>query len=117
MRSIAWRLCAWASTIVVVLLCLVPGDELKGASALDHDKALHALAFAFIGFAWRRSGLGRRRTLILGLVLALGTELAQAWFVHRRHGDPLDVLADVVGLCVGVFLAGVFQARADVQAR
>lgn len=107
MSRSAWRLVAWGITIVVVGLCFMPGDDLGGSQVMDYDKLLHAAAFAAIGFAWIRSGLGPVGTLLLGLALAVGTELGQQYLVERREGDVLDLAADLGGLFVGT-LAGAW---------
>lgn len=97
-----WRLLAWASTIGVAVLCLVPGPDLPEAPVMSHDKVLHALAFFVVGFAWRRSNLAWHRSLLVGLALAAGTELGQAYLVPGRHGDWIDFAADTVGLILGI---------------
>ena len=105
-RSV-WRLVAWGITILVVGLCFLPGDDIGGPQVMDYDKLLHGLAFAAIGFAWVRSGFDLVGTLVLGLVLALGTELGQQYLVEGREGDVLDLAADVGGLLLGTLIAAL----------
>ena len=72
------------------------------------DKIIHFGVFALWAmlavFAMpeepRRQG---PRILLLGLALALGTEAAQAFItVLNRTGDPIDGLADMLGVGAGL---------------
>jgi VanZ family protein len=69
------------------------------------DETVHAGSF----FGW--AGLARvaafpvRATLAFGVGLAVITELVQATLPWDRSADPSDVLADVVGLALGLGVA------------
>ena len=70
-----------------------------------NDKFKHMLAFAtlagglslFWGFAWWRVALGL-------LLYGIGIEVVQ-WFVSGRYASVWDVMADAVGITVGLLVA------------
>ena len=89
------------------------------------DKLVHFAMFlpfpvlAFLAFDQYTETLKRTLifvgiTLVVGLVLAAGTEWGQATFTNYRQGDPLDFLADTVGLvvsCAGVAIWDVLKQK------
>ena len=94
------------------------------------DKAAHAVEYGILGFllvrAIRGSELLERSlpaglvALIVGMAVGLTDELYQA-YVPGRQSDPLDFLADSIGLVVAVvvFLAlrGATRGRRTRPAR
>lgn len=50
-------------------------------------------------------------TLTVGLVLAAGTEWGQSVFTEYRSGDPLDFLADAIGLIVSCGIITFWDIR------
>ena len=117
MASNLWRLVAWASTVGVAVLCLLPGPNLPDAPVMSHDKVLHAVAFFVVALAWRRSGLGLLPTLLVSLALGGGTELAQHYLVRGRTGEWADLAADSVGIVLGLGAAALLPRLRGAQAR
>lgn len=78
----------------------VPGGEVTGL-----DKFVHAAVFAAVTLAAMRAGLPPAPVIGYGLIHAVVSELVQHLALPGRSGDPLDVLADVAGVAVGVWLA------------
>lgn len=76
------------------------------------DKVVHALIFATLTLTGGWAGL-RPLPLAAGLAAyAVSTELLQATLPLGRHGDPLDMLADLVGVGLGLAVAaGLRRAR------
>jgi hypothetical protein len=74
------------------------------------DKAVHVLLFAAPAAAGLLAGL--RPAYLLGLLAlhAPVSELLQHTILPHRTGDPLDALADLVGVALGA-AAGVVWAR------
>ncbi len=96
---------AWA--LVIVALCSVPGPPSLDASAFGLDKVGHVGMFFVGALLWLRAWPGwDARVLAAGIAFSVGTEVYQglAWFLGRTP-DPLDVVADVVGLMVGYGVA------------
>ena len=100
-----WRLAALLGTLVLLVACWVPASTLPSAAVLSWDKLLHMVAFLAVSFCWRRAGLGTRRTLLLCVLLAVGTEVGQSLLAGGRQGDVYDALADLVGSVLGTALA------------
>ena len=73
-----WRLIAILGTGAVIVLCFMPGRHVPAPSVIGLDKFFHALAFFAVAYAWHRSGLAAGHVLLLGLLLAAGTEIGQA---------------------------------------
>ncbi len=95
----------WLLAIAVVIgVCLLPGADLPPMPR-DIDKIEHALAFFVLAasavqiFRPGRALLGASAGLVL---LGMGIELAQAAFTVDRSGDPMDALADTIGVLCGL---------------
>lgn len=113
-----WAVAALASAIAVATLAWTPGTvELP---SFGWDKGDHVAAFAVMAlcglFGWR----GRPRvtlTLTLALTaLGIAIEIGQH-FVPGRTADWRDVVADVVGVGLGLALAHGVAHRFDRRAR
>ncbi len=105
----------WASFLPAVLfyalVFLISSQEIGDGLDIDHlDKAAHVLEFGLLGFflaigffntlslpAAMKSGL----TFGSGLILAILDEFHQ-YSVPTRQSDFADVLADAVGLAIGI---------------
>lgn len=112
---------------VTLLVLLVPGSwvtdfnnwvatwlpfsrQLDSMDASHHaDKLVHATLFACMGFLAVR-GWTQRRQLLGVLWLAPQTEWLQT-YIPGRGASLGDVLADVLGLAVGVVLALLLRRR------
>jgi VanZ family protein len=66
------------------------------------DKLVHAVLFALLAVTGRRAGLppGGLAAALVGY--AVGSELAQHLLLPDRAGSAADVLADLVGLVLGL---------------
>ncbi|WP_445257862.1 hypothetical protein [Nocardioides aurantiacus] len=91
---------------------LTPADDLADPGV--DDKVMHALTFLVLTVSGRLAGLGPR-ALAGGLAAyAVGTEVLQHLLPIGRQGDPADVLADLVGVALGlvvVVVAGGLSGR------
>jgi hypothetical protein len=95
----------YISDLIKQLLPWRPGPSLQGPGHLD--KLVHGLVFAVCAYSVTRAWLGERSLLTLALLLvlfAVFTELAQI-YIPGRSGDVFDVLADGIGVTVGIVLA------------
>ena len=115
-RRRAWLGLWWLAIAIVIVACLVPGGDLPQLPV--SDKVEHALAFLLLA----ASGVQLYRTgkplLVVGLgLLALGIliELAQHAFSSSRVMEPADVLADAIGILLG--LGTAWTPRRDVLRR
>ena len=95
---------AWAGLIFALSSIPDLGTGLGGWD-LALRKIAHALEYAVLGALLLRA-LGRELlAAAIGIAYAVTDEVHQA-FVPGRHGAPLDVLVDAVGVLLGVYVLG-----------
>ena len=101
-----WRAMLVVMLLAITYLALVP-DPPKTVST-GWDKSNHALAFASLAFAsvWALWPRPRQWALLVAALLAygVGIEIAQH-FLPPRSADAQDVLADAVGIALGLLVA------------
>ena len=125
-QKIAFRILFGLYILGLLLLCFghfnstpeLP-TELWG---IPLDKLVHFLLFfpfpilAFLAFdqytetvraTLRFTGI----TLLAGVLLAVGTELGQAFLTDYRAGEPLDLLADLLALLLSSALVAWWDIR------
>lgn len=95
-------------TAAVFAACSLPGDHLPESALLAYDKLWHLLAFAVLAVLWRWAGRRPLPVLAGGALFGVLIEGWQHLAPLGRFFDPLDALADAVGLALG--LAGVALA-------
>lgn len=107
---------AW--TLLILLVCLMPGDKLSSSSFLSFkgaDKLVHFTLYLvlliLIGkglVSYFQSSYSRNRIIALSflycLFLGIGVEFIQSVFVAGRLGDFFDVLANAIGSSIGVLI-------------
>lgn len=96
-----WLFLFWATVLAVLILSLVPTvPELPSTGG---DKTNHLLAF-FALFVLGRKSYAKTGLLILGLILYGGLiEILQSLTTYRL-AEWADLLADVMGLLLGMCL-------------
>ena len=90
---------------VSLVLFLTPGDDVPQGG--PDDKVVHLLTFVALAACGRWAGVP---WVVLGIGLAAYaavTEILQAVLPIDRDGDVHDVLADVTGVVLGLFLSWV----------
>jgi VanZ family protein len=93
-----------AACLVVLYLSLAPTTAIPQVSL--SDKIEHAGAYLGLSLLGVWAFPERLWRVALGLVLGgIGVELAQAAMGWGRQGDPLDALANTIGVVVGTALA------------
>lgn len=70
------------------------------------DKVVHVAVFALVVWAGLRAGVARSLVLLVSVVHAPVSELLQATLLPNRSGEPLDVVADLLGCALGFALRG-----------
>lgn len=100
----------WTAVLVQCAALYLPlsggGGRFPGA-----DKVVHVLLFAVVAWPAVRLGWGKGRVAAVLTVQAVGSELFQHFLLPNRMGDPWDLLADLVGICLGVLAAGLPRRR------
>lgn len=104
-----WRVLLGLLFVAITWLALVP-DPPQGLST-GWDKSNHLLAFASLAFTgvWACWPQPRQWWLLVLALLAygVGIEIAQG-FLPPRSADAADVLADGVGIALGLLVAWPF---------
>jgi VanZ family protein len=80
-----------------------------GAWDLVGRKVVHAVSFGTLAYLWFWTLRGRFQHPMLAAVvvsvLYAATDEFHQTFVHGRHGTPVDVLIDAVGIAAAALLA------------
>ena len=90
----------------ILILCLIPPSN-KISSIEGLDKVEHALAFLALT-AWFAALIERRGYWALSIMLlglGVGIEIAQYLMALGRSAEIFDVIADTVGIILGVILS------------
>lgn len=103
MKRMFWGGCFFITATTVLVLALVPSSY-----ALPYkgwDKSNHILAFAVLTYLGNKAFTQNAFKLIIGL-FAFGSliEVLQT-FTSTRSGEWQDLIADVLGIFAGLFLA------------
>lgn len=108
-----WRALLALMLVVITYLALSPAPP-KGITT-GWDKSNHALAFASLAFAcvWSKWPSPRQWGWIVAALVAygIGIEIAQS-FLPPREADWHDVVADSVGIALGLLAAWPVTASA-----
>jgi VanZ family protein len=95
---------AWAALIFTLSSIPGLGTDL-GVWDYVLRKLAHATEYAILGALLFRALRRPRLSVLLGIAYAISDEIHQH-FVPDRHGAPLDVAIDAIGVTIGVWLAG-----------
>jgi VanZ family protein len=112
-RRVLWRVLLAALLVFITWLALIPAPPKMITTGWD--KSNHALAFASLAFSsvwgvWQRPR--QWGWLALALVgYGIGIEIAQS-FLPPREADWHDVVADGVGIAIGLLVAWPVAAGA-----
>jgi hypothetical protein len=109
--SRTWRVLLGCA-VVVQLVALYWPRQVGDGGVPGTDKVVHAALFAAVALTGRFAGVPVRWLVGLLVGHAVVSELVQALLLPVRSGDPWDVLADVVGVAVGLLAARAAGARA-----
>ena len=118
-QKIAFRTLFFLYVAGVLLLCFGKFDNTPSIGwsflGIPTDKLVHFCMFfpfpilAFLAFdqftaTVPQTLLFSGLTLLVGILLALGTEWGQAHLTDYRSGDPLDLLADCIALVLSTLV-------------
>ena len=117
--ALLWRALGWTFVLAVVVFSLLPGMD--GPQVPQGDKLNHILAYALLMNWFAQIDLTARRRVAWALgLLALGIalEFAQSHLGWRMY-DPMDMIADAVGIALGWLAAPPrgFDAYGRLRAR
>ena len=104
-----WAVAAGAALVVQLLVLYAPHAPSAAAALPGADKLVHLAVFAAVTFTALRAGLCPALVAGFGVVHGVVSEMVQHALLPGRSGDPLDVVADVLGVLAGVALARVLD--------
>lgn len=112
-RRLLWR--ALFALLLVAISCLALSPQPPQAISTGWDKSNHALAFASLAFSgvwalWQRPRQWPWLVIVL-LGYGIAIEIAQG-FLPPREADWHDVVADSVGIALGLLAAWPITASA-----
>ncbi|WMJ71429.1 VanZ family protein [Stenotrophomonas sp. 24(2023)] len=105
-RPVLWATLWWLAVLVVIVVCLIPPPPIPVPE--NGDKVEHFLAyFILAGSAVQLYRRGRPLAWVgVGLVLmGIGIEFAQGALTADRVADPMDALANGIGVLAGLAIA------------
>ena len=109
-----WKTIAW--TVFIMVLFLIPSQDIPGSREIPHlDKLVHMVFFMIFTILFMRDMLKIERlklspvayilvTFLVVLSLAIMVELLQDVMKLGREGDIVDIFYDLLGFFLGVFL-------------
>ena len=100
-----WQVLGWLLVIGAITLSLLPSTQLPPINA--NDKVEHALTYCVLSL-WFAGLYPRSSYIVIGGLLffmGVGIEWAQGAMALGRQRDYLDVIANSVGIFVGLVLA------------
>lgn len=93
-----------AVLVQLVVLYLPRGVDV-GAGLPALDKLVHVAVFGAVAVTGVWAGVPVRWLAAALAAHAVASEAVQHWLLPARSGDPLDSVADLVGVTLGVALA------------
>jgi VanZ family protein len=96
---------AFAAAVVVNLVVLYWPRAVSEGGIPNIDKVVHILVFGAVAWTGARAGLPVRWLVPVLVLHAVSSELVQHYLLPARSGDPVDAVADVLGVVAGVAVA------------
>lgn len=115
----AWRLVARLALYGgIALVCLIAlNPHARTAPGVGWDKLNHLIAFTSLAFAawWAHPG-ARLRAMLALFAFGLAIEVVQST-MPAHQAEAADLLADVLGIAMGVWSARLVQGRISLVRR
>lgn len=100
-------------TLLILAGCSVPGTDIPdiGFDLFQSDKLIHFTFFAMFGWLWSKalpdSLPGKYSWIgIAGIVYGVTTEIYQGMLPWERTPDPMDAIANTLGLLTALLVYG-----------
>ena len=110
------RTAAFFWSLVIVVLCSLPGETLPEVNVISADKLAHFGVFAIYSWLWMAASTApfeqaAKRVIIPGLAFAGLMEVYQGILPIGRDPEVADVIANAAGLLGGVWAFRVLKGR------
>ena len=115
-----WLAFLWL--LLILIACSIPGRDIPSVDIVQIDKAVHFSLFAVLGWLVMHafgSNLLQRIlwTVGIGIAYAVGTEFYQGLLPFERTPDPVDALANTLGLLTAVAVFYIRYRRVELANR
>lgn len=105
-------------TLIIFVLCLLPGDELPDIKIPFIDKWVHLILFGAFSFFWlaaKPTYNYRFLLAVFAITIFMGwlVEFIQGTFTRGRYQDNMDTLADTLGGFLGIILFAALARLAE----
>lgn len=102
-------------TLLIFILCFLPGNELPDVRIPLIDKWAHLILFGAFSFLWLCASPTNNMRFIfilLAITIFVGwlVEYIQGHYVPGRSQDNMDILADSIGGLIGIFVFLILYA-------
>jgi VanZ family protein len=108
-HSKLWLIVGWVLIVLAVIASIVPVQSLPQPPGLD-DKMEHAIGYAVLAL-WFAGIYPRSRYPVIGVglfIMGVAIEWAQGAMHLGRQADLRDVVANCIGVAVGLTLASLW---------
>ena len=103
-------------TLVIALLCLMPGDEVPKVNLPFLDKGVHLAMFLGFGLMWRWRFIHGSKIaggiILAGLVYSVVLELLQSHVASARSFELADIFANLIGTGAGIGICQAVMSKA-----
>ena len=108
MNQSAWKLAAAVILLAITVLSLMPAEPKEGVSVID--KFQHLIAYGALAFSLLRgfSSQAVWRVVVGAVLFGVAIEFAQQWLTETRQLDPLDMVANSLGVMLAVGFSALF---------
>ncbi len=105
MGQSAWKLAAVILLLAITVLSLIPAEPKAGVSVID--KVQHLIAYGALTFSLLRAFTASLvwRVVVGAVLFGVAIEFAQEWLTTTRQLDPLDMVANTLGVMLAVLLS------------
>lgn len=105
-----YALPAFFWTMLITVLCLMPGKDLPSVSILNFDKFVHISFFGMLNLLYLRWGVFGNGLKLSPIKITIFTifyggliEILQGTFYTDRHADLMDFIANSVGALIALY--------------
>lgn len=106
--TVRWLAIVWS--IIMLIGCLTPHEDVPEELSSFNDKGLHVAIFIPFAVLWILAGFRVGRVLIAGILFGALIEILQGILPINRNADWFDLAADSLGVVIGT-LGGWLLAK------
>jgi VanZ family protein len=110
------RFAAIVWTLLIFILCFIPGRDIPNLHIPLIDKWAHVILFGVFTYLWHMTIPTHNITykislFMISLFVGWMVEYVQGHYVPQRSQDSMDILADTIGGAIGILIYSVLYYR------